>query len=107
MAMLPPCKRAIDCSIQSVGTILRIMEKIRVWNSKILADGYVVLEQMAARIADIVEKTEATSLSDLPNSMIPTLTLYEIAVGYSLMYEKLLEYDLLNTGNIKQSSTIH
>lgn len=82
-------------------------KKIRVWDSKLLSSTFVILEQMQAGIAQIVRNTNATSLNDLPNSMIPTITLYEISLCYELMYNKLLEYDLLNTGNIKSTSTIH
>lgn len=83
------------------------MQKIKVWNSKTLADNYVILEQMQAAIEQIAKQVSANSLADLPNSMIPTETLFEICICYELMYTKLLEHDLLTTGNIKQSSTLH
>lgn len=83
------------------------MQKIRIWNSKTLADMYVIMQQMQAGIAAIAQKINVTSISDIPNSMVPTQTLYELSLCYELMYEKLLEYDLLNTGNKKQSSTMH
>lgn len=83
------------------------MEKLRVWDSKVLSDVFVLLQQIQAGIAQLVEKTGAQSLADLPNSMIPTEKLYEITLCYELMYSRLLEYDLLATGNTKQSSMLH
>lgn len=83
------------------------MEKLRVWDSKVLADVFVLLQQIQAGIAQLVNKTGAQSLADLPNSMVPTEKLYEITLCYELMYSKLLEYDLLATGNTKQLSMLH
>lgn len=82
-------------------------KKLRTWDSKLLSDVFVLLEQMQFGIEQISRNVSAVSLSDLPNSMIPTQTLYEISLCYELMYNKLLEHDLLSTGNIKQSSTLH
>jgi hypothetical protein len=81
--------------------------KLRTWDSKILSDTYVVLQQIQAGIEEITTKVGAHSLADLPNSMIPTENLYAITLCYEAMYDKLLEYDLLVTGNKKPSSTIH
>ena len=83
------------------------MQKLRVWDSKVLSDVFVLLQQMQTGIEQLVEKTGAQSLADLPNSMIPTEKLYEITLCYELMYSKLLEYDLLATGNTKQLSMLH
>lgn len=81
--------------------------KLRTWDSKILSDTYVVLQQIQAGIEEITTKVGAQSLADLPNSMIPTENLYTITLCYEAMFDKLLEYDLLVTGNKKPSSTIH
>jgi len=81
--------------------------KLRVWDIKVLSDVYVLLGQMQSAIEQITKNTAAQSLADLPNSMIPTQTLYEISLCYELMYSKLLEHDLLDTGNIKSTHTIH
>lgn len=83
------------------------MEKLRVWDSKVLSDVFVLLQQIQTGIEQLVEKTGAQSLADLPNSMLPTEKLYEITLCYELMYSKLLEYDLLATGNTKQLSMLH
>lgn len=82
-------------------------KKLRVWDSKVLADVYTLLLQMQNGIEEIVRNTGVISLSDLPHSMIPTKTLYEISLCYEVMYHKLVEYDLLNTGNTKPSSTMN
>lgn len=81
--------------------------KLRVWDNKVLSDVYVLLGQMQSAIEQITKNTAVQSLADLPNSMIPTQTLYEISLCYELMYSKLLEHDLLDTGNIKSTHTIH
>lgn len=82
-------------------------KKLRIWDSKALSDVFVNLQQIQNGIEEITAKVGAQSLADLPNSMIPTENLYEITLCYELLYNKLLEHDLLNTGNKKPSSTLH
>jgi hypothetical protein len=77
--------------------------KIRIWDTKLLTNTYAVVAQMKAQIETIVQQTGVTSLQVLPNSMIPTDKLYEIATCYEILYNRLLDQDLLNSGNIKQT----
>lgn len=48
-----------------------------------------------------------TAPEDLPESLIPSHVLYELVAAYSLAYDMLVEYELVNRGHHKQSNTIH
>lgn len=48
-----------------------------------------------------------TAPEDLPEALIPTHVLYELVAAYSLAYDMLVEYQLINAGHHKQSNTIH
>lgn len=80
--------------------------KLKVWDSQVLTQMLGLLTQVEAGIASLVMHTGVKSLNDLPPSTLPTSTLYQLCLCYEGMYEKLLEYDLLTTGNIKQNSTL-
>lgn len=78
------------------------MKKLRTWDSKALADGYVVSAQFKQHIKEIYGKLNTTSISELPPSLIPSEILYELVCGFGIMYNNLVNQDLLNTGNKKQ-----
>jgi hypothetical protein len=84
-----------------------MQKKLRIWDSKFLADTYSIVAQMQAQLDSILENSDVQHFSDLPDSMIPSQTLYEISLCFELMYLKLLEYDLLNTGNKKHTTSLH
>jgi hypothetical protein len=80
----------------------------RVWSSKLLTDVYAVSEQFRTQIEALYTNLDAVSLKDMPHSMVPTDTLYELVSGLGILYEAALGSDLLNTGNKKQDySKLH
>ena len=79
----------------------------RVWNSKQLSDAFVIAAQIQAQIEHLYMNTDAASLKDIPHSMIPTESLYEIVHGYHLLFDAVLEHDLLHTGNKKSDHNLH
>jgi len=44
---------------------------------------------------------------ELPNSIIDTDKLYLLSLAYTAAYDKLVEYDLVKTGNIKSTKNTH
>ena len=78
-------------------------QKLRVWDSKLLADVYVKVAQLRASIEHIGAQINESDLSNLPGSMIPTELLYQITIAYEFLYDKLLDLDLLDSGNTKQT----
>jgi hypothetical protein len=81
--------------------------KLRVWNTKLLNDIYAISTQLRASIENISKQTGIMNLAVLPPSTIPTSTLYELVACYEVLYNRLLEEDLLKTGNIKQTKGLH
>ena len=79
----------------------------RVWDSKQLSDAFVIAAQIEAQIEHLYINTDAASLRDIPHSMIPTENLYEIVHGYHLLFDAVLENDLLTTGNKKSEHKYH
>jgi hypothetical protein len=79
----------------------------RVWDIKQLGDAYVITEQIRAQIEMLFMNLDASSLNDIPHSMVPTETLYHIVSGYGLLYDAVLDYDLIKTGNTKQDHKSH
>jgi len=79
----------------------------RVWHSKQLSDAYVIATQIQQQIEMLFLNTDAGSLRDLPHSMIPSESLYEIVHGYHLLFDAVLENDLLTTGNKKSEHKYH
>jgi hypothetical protein len=83
------------------------MKKIRIWDTKLLTDVFAIAAQMQLQLEDIVKQTGVTNLKSLPNSMVPTETLYHLVISYEILYNRLLDADLLNTGNAKQTEGMH
>ena len=83
------------------------MKKLRIWDSKLISDIYSIAAQMRHSIDIIIENSNGIDIVALPNSMVPTETLYELCICYEMLYSKVLEYDLINTGNIKQTHTLN
>lgn len=82
------------------------MKDFKIWDSAVLAQVLSLANQIQANISEIAVKTGTHALSNLPPSTLPTQTLYELCLCYEAMYNKLMEYDLLTTGNIKSTSTL-
>lgn len=77
--------------------------KFRFWDNRRLFQN---LERVV-QIAEVIEKRAADTDSPLPESVIPTEILYDIAVCYEAMYNKLLDEELTVAGYHKSNSTYH
>jgi len=82
------------------------MSKFKTWDSQILADAVKISIQIRAKIEDLCIATK-TSPDDLPNSLIPTDNLYNLACAYEAAYNALIENDLVKSGNLKTDKNIH
>lgn len=83
-------------------------EKLRTYNHKALADTFVTVSQIEAHIdALLAANPNITKASDLPDSLVPTNTLYSIVLCYSVMYNILAASHLKEDGYPKQTTTIH
>ena len=80
--------------------------KFRAWDSMALTETAKLISQLKQKIEELCEKNEVNP-ADLPDSLISTDKMYFICVAYLGAYDKLVEYDLLKTGNIKQTNNIH
>lgn len=81
-------------------------QKFRLWDSAALAEAAKLGIQLKQKIEEISIDTGSMP-SDLPDSLIPTDKLYMLALAYTAAYDKLIEYDLLKTGNIKHTNNTH
>lgn len=81
-------------------------QQFRTWDSAALAEAAKLGLQLNKKIEEICVET-GTSPADLPASLIPTDKLYLLAMAYNAAYDKLIEYDLVKTGNIKQTKNTH
>jgi hypothetical protein len=79
--------------------------KVRVWDSKLLNDTFVTTTQIKAHIETLIQQVMTNPLAELPHSMVPTQTLYEIVLCNDLMYNLLLDKELIETGNKKTDRT--
>lgn len=84
------------------------MKKLRVWDSDLLTSTYEKTSQIQANIEQLIDAIESHNVGDLPNSLVPTDTLYEVVLSFDLMFNLLLDKQLIETGNKKQDkNTIH
>lgn len=77
----------------------------KILDSAYLTRAYTTSQQMKSKIAEIILANES-SLEELPHSMVPSELLFNIVVAYIDVYNKLLEHDLVSTGNHKEHKTI-
>lgn len=77
------------------------MHKFRIWDSAELATNLKTAIQIRAKIQEIALETKVP-IPQVPQSLVPTSVLYDLTVCYEALYNKLLELDLLETGNFKQ-----
>jgi len=82
------------------------MSKFKTWDSEILLDAVKISLQIRTKIEELCIKTQLTP-DDLPNSLIPTDSLYKLVCAYEASYNALVENDLLKSGNIKTNKQIH
>lgn len=76
------------------------MRKFRIWDSAELASNLKTAIQIRAKIQEIAVES-GVSIDKVPQSLVPTSTLYNLTVCYEALYNKLLELDLVETGNLK------
>lgn len=80
--------------------------KFRTWDSLTLSESAKLALQLKQKIEEICEAVNKTP-EELPNSVLDTERLYMLSISYIAAYDKLIEYDLLKTGNIKQTKNTH
>lgn len=81
--------------------------KLRVYDSKTLADNYAIATQFEHRLEQLVESNNLEGISQLPDSVIPSSTLYALVICYNVMYNILCEDQLIKDGHTKPSNIIH
>lgn len=81
-------------------------EKFRVWDSVTLTETAKLALQLKQKIEEICETVNKTP-DELPDSVLDTERLYMLSISYMAAYDKLVEYNLLKTGNIKQTKNTH
>ena len=82
-------------------------DKFNIWDSIALQDSVKLALQLRAKIEDICLANQCTT-KDLPDSLIPTHQLYMLALSYEATYNKVLELELVKTGNLKSNhNNIH
>lgn len=79
----------------------------RIWDSITLQDVAKHAVQIKSKINQICLEHNATP-QQLPHSLVPSDHLYDLAVAFEAVYEKLIEYELVKTGNLKSNrNNIH
>ena len=76
------------------------MHKFRVWDSDELYKNLKTAIQIKKKIQEIAIDNNL-EMDGVPQSLVPTPLLYDLTVCYEAMYNKLLDYDLIKTGNFK------
>jgi len=76
------------------------MHKFRIWDSEALASSLKIAIQMRAKINEIAIENKVP-INSVPQSLVPTSILYDLIVCYEAMYNKLLDNDLVKTGNLR------
>lgn len=74
------------------------MSKVRIWEDYLLSAALKHCVQLKENIEELAIETK-TQPYDLPNSLVPTDLLYNLANSYTMLYEVLLQQDLKETGN--------
>ena len=80
--------------------------KFKHWDNKTLFNTLQKAIQVKYKIEQICYEKQINPL-DLPMSMLPTATLYDITACYEAMYNKLLEEELIISGYPKSPPTYH
>lgn len=75
---------------------------LRTWDNELLNTVYITSIQIEKQIEQLVNELSKEDITELPHSMVPTKTLYEIVMSIDLMYNILLNNDLIKSGNKKQ-----
>lgn len=81
--------------------------KLRAYDSKLLADNYALASQFEYKLEQLVKSNELQSVAQLPDSVIPSATLYSLIICYNVMYNLLCADHLIKDGHTKPLNTIH
>jgi hypothetical protein len=81
--------------------------KLRITSSREIHDSLELAVQFQNKIEEACVQYNVMPY-DLPNSVLPTNVLYDIVIGYSEMYKKLLEEELIySSSNYKINAQTH
>lgn len=83
------------------------MEKFKVWDTRAFTELYGLVEQIESTIVKLVEEGLVNNLSQLPPSLVPTASLYQLCIAYKLLYDELLEKNLLEVGSKQVTNLLH
>lgn len=79
----------------------------RVWDSITLQDTVKLAIQIKQKIETVVQQSKVPP-DQLPESLVPTKVLYDLASCYEAAYSELLDQQLIKTGNLKSDkNNIH
>lgn len=79
----------------------------RIWDSESLQQSLQTALQIRTKIEEVCIQAGVSPYA-LPESLVPSVDLYNLVAGYEAMYSKLLDYDLVKTGNLKSNrNNIH
>jgi hypothetical protein len=77
-------------------------KSFRIWDSKTLQESSKIATQITSILNEVCA-TNQVNLTDLPPSLVPTEQLYLLAASFQAAYEKLINYELVSTGNLTDS----
>jgi hypothetical protein len=80
-----------------------MLPKFRIWDSTLLTRYLNLSVQIKEQIEAHASASANNNVYDLPPSLVPTKELYDLLSCYEAMYKKLLDHDLVTTGNLTQS----
>jgi hypothetical protein len=72
----------------------------RIWDALTLQEASKIATQLVAITNQVCEENK-THPALLPPSLIPTEKLYILAASFVAAYEKLIEHELVKTGNLR------
>ena len=82
-------------------------DQFKIWDSIALQDSVKLALQLRSRIELLCQQNNCLP-KDLPDSLLSTHALYMLALSYEATYNKILELDLVKTGNLKSDhNNIH
>jgi hypothetical protein len=79
----------------------------RIWDSITLEQGVHLALQFRSKIEELCNANQCLP-RDLPDSLISSEQLYVLVLSYEAAYSKLLDAELLKTGNLRgENSNLH
>lgn len=81
------------------------MSNLNTRDNKVLADSYVLAQQIRTRIESLL--TDEVTIELLPDSLVPTGTLYNLLMCHEIMYEELVNRELVSIGQHVPNNTTH